>query len=126
MPIVALADESTPPVDGNSQDTPCEAKEGEIYVELNEALGSTKCIKGKTGIDFIKNYISQIYVYGAGLVGLIAVFSIVIGGIQLILRGEEDNSAVKDRIFKSFIGIAILFLSALILYTLNPTFYVLE
>ena len=105
---------------------PCDAKEGEIYVELYEPIGSTDCIKGEGGISFLKNYISQIYVYGAGIVSIIAVFSIVIGGIQLMVSGGEQSGEVKERITKSFIGIAILLLSALILYTVNPTFYVLK
>jgi len=110
----------------NDAQLPCDAKEGEIYVELNEALGTTKCIKGEGGVDFLKNYISEIYVYGAGLVGIIAVFSIVVGGIELIVLGDKDQSEVKERITKSFVGIAILLLSGLILYTINPNFYVLQ
>lgn len=129
---IANAEGETAPTQTSAQQQyPCDIKpedikEGVVYVELNEALGNTKCIKGANGVDFIKNYIYQIYVYAAGLVGIVAVFSIVAGGIQLIVRGEEDNSEVKERITKSFVGIAILFLSALILYTINPTFYVLK
>ncbi len=105
---------------------PCNAQPGEVYVELNEALGSTNCIKGSGGVAFMKNYISEIYIYVAGLMGVIAVFSIVVGGIQLMVGGDGQQEEVKRRIGQSLAGIALLMLSGLVLYTINPTFFVAQ
>ncbi|MBI4127323.1 hypothetical protein HY463_01295 [Candidatus Peregrinibacteria bacterium] len=77
-----------------------------------------------SGIGIIKTYVKQIYVYGAGIVGFIAVAVIVGSGIQISVSGASgDITAAKDRIIQSLMGIALLFLSALILYTINPTFF---
>lgn len=78
----------------------------------------------KTGAGLIKTYVKQIYVFGAGIVGFIAVAVIVGSGIQISLSGASgDITTAKDRIIQSLMGIALLFLSALILYTINPTFF---
>ena len=71
-------------------------------------------------------YIGMIYTWGASIVGIIAVLIIVISGIQISAGGgdpEAINSA-KKRIIQSLSGIAVLFLSGLILYTINPDFFV--
>ncbi len=77
-----------------------------------------------TGAGILKTYVKQIYVFGAGIVGFIAVATIVGSGIQISVSGATgDITAAKDRITQSIMGIALLFLSALILYTINPTFF---
>ena len=61
----------------------------------------------------------------AGVVGIIAVLIIVISGIQISMDqgGGESVTSAKNRIMQSLAGLVILFLSALILYTINPTFF---
>ncbi len=92
-------------------------------------VGAEYCQKiqwliSKTGAGIIKTYVKQIYVYGAGIVGFLAVAVIVGSGIQISVSGASgDITAAKDRIIQSLMGIALLFLSALILYTINPTFF---
>jgi hypothetical protein len=79
----------------------------------------------KGGTTLLQNYISTIYRWAASLVGIIAVVVIVISGIQISVAGGDTQAIdnAKTRIIQSLTAIAILFLSALILYTLNPTFF---
>lgn len=82
-------------------------------------------VLGKGGSSYIEGYVGLIYRWAAGLVGLIATAVIIISSIQISFSGgeaEEINKA-KGRILKSLAGIAVLFLSGLILYTVNPTFF---
>lgn len=77
------------------------------------------------GPTMIMGFISMIYKWGASIVGLIAVLVIVISGIQISASGG-DSSAIdgaKGRILKSIGGLAVLFLSGVILYTINPNFF---
>lgn len=77
------------------------------------------------GTDFIYGYIGTFYSWAAGLVGIIAVTVIIFSGIQITVSGGEPDtvSKAKTRIIKSLSGIALLFLSALILNTINPNFF---
>jgi len=82
-------------------------------------------ILSKGGTSMIEGYISSIYTWAASLVGLIAVTVIIISGIQIAMSGG-DTQAVdsgKNRIIKSISGLAVLFLSGLILYSINPNFF---
>lgn len=82
-------------------------------------------IKGTSGTGILKTYISVIYRWAAGIVGIIATLVIVISGIQISMdQGSgEAVGAAKTRIMQSLGGLVVLFLSALILYTINPTFF---
>ncbi len=80
---------------------------------------------GTSGTGLLKTYIAILYRWAASIVGIIAVLVIVISGIQISAdqgSGESVGSA-KTRIMQSLAGLVILFLSALILYTINPTFF---
>lgn len=81
------------------------------------------CNKG--GTCMLYGYLTMIYKWGASMVGIIAVTVIVISGIQISAGGGDPEAvtSAKNRIIKSLAGIAVLFLSGLILYTVNPTFY---
>lgn len=78
------------------------------------------------GTSLLEAYIKTIYTWGASLVGLIAVVIIVASGIQISISGGDSAAldSAKSRIIKSIAGIAILFLSGIILYTINPNFFV--
>jgi len=82
-------------------------------------------IISKAGPTMIQGYISMIYSWAAGFVGLIAVAVIIISSIQISLSGGDPQAVTnsKDRILKSLAGLAVLFLSGLILYTINPNFF---
>lgn len=80
----------------------------------------------KGGTAIIYGYIGMVYRWGASIVGIIAVLVIVLSGIQIAAAGGESEviGKAKTRILQSLGGIAVLFLSGLILYTINPTFFV--
>jgi len=79
----------------------------------------------KGGTSLIEGYIKIIYTFAASLVGLIAVAVIIISGMQVSLSTGDSTAidSAKGRIIKSLAGLAILFLSGLILYTINPNFF---
>ena len=82
-------------------------------------------ISGTSGIDIIAKYVHAIYVWAAGLVGIVAVFTMVYSGIEISMAGGDSAKyeSAKKRIMDSIMGLAILFLSGLILYTINPGFF---
>ncbi|MBI2638802.1 hypothetical protein HYW83_04405 [Candidatus Peregrinibacteria bacterium] len=82
-------------------------------------------ITGDSGSDVLANYIGAIYRWAAGIVGIVAVLIMVASGIQISAAGGDSAKldSAKNRILQSIIGLAILFLSGLILYTINPTFF---
>lgn len=90
-----------------------------IYCKEVMALLSTG------GPTMIKGFISMIYKWSASIVGLIAVLVIVISGIQISASGGDSGKIdeAKGRILKSIGGLAVLFLSGIILYTINPNFF---
>ncbi|MFA6528985.1 MAG: hypothetical protein WCT46_05615 [Candidatus Gracilibacteria bacterium] len=97
----------------------CELETGGTACRAIQILVST------SGTGLLKFYVLQIYIWAASVVGIIAVLIIVISGIQISASGGTDQiSSAKTRITQSLAGLAILFLSALILYTINPTFFV--
>lgn len=81
-------------------------------------------IIGTSGIGIVKIYVKQLYIYGAGVIGFISVVTMVISGIQIQVSGVSgDITSAKERIFKALGGLVLLFMSGLILYTINPTFF---
>ena len=71
------------------------------------------------------SYISLIYRWAASVVGVIAVTVIILSAIQIAASGGDPESINKSktRIIQSLSGIAVLFLSAIILNTINPNFF---
>ena len=83
-------------------------------------------LKSKTGTNLVYNYVGMIYKWAAGTIGIVAVGAIVFNGIYLITSGGDSArmETAKGRIFQSILGLVVLFLSGLLLYTINPTFFV--
>lgn len=99
-------------------------EEAKLSVTLSEPLGTTDKIEGNSGVEFISAYIKGIYVWGAGLVGIIAVLNMVIAGIQITTAADSDRAAsAKTRIVQSIIALCVLFLSGVLLKIINPTFF---
>ncbi|MBD3270288.1 hypothetical protein GF376_02070 [Candidatus Peregrinibacteria bacterium] len=80
-----------------------------------------------SGTSLLYGYIGKIYQYVAGIGGLIAVFTIVLGGVMIAAAGGDSErvSKAKSMITRSITGLIVLLLSALILYTINPNFFVI-
>lgn len=98
---------------------------GGIKFERTDASGVVQSIRGQTGIDVLGFYIAIIYQYGAAIIGIVCVAIIVISGIQIIAGGmnAEFVTQAKDRIMQALLSLALLFLSAVILKTINPEFF---
>jgi len=78
-----------------------------------------------SGLDLLYSYIAQIYRYAATTGGIVSVFFIILGGIQVSASGDDQDRLTKAKtlIIRSLSGLVLLFLSALILYTINPNFF---
>jgi hypothetical protein len=90
------------------------------------AVGCNKrqWIIGTSGTGILKVYVKQLYRWGAVTVGFIAVVSIVVSGIQISISGVSgDITSAKNRIMQAIMGLVLLFLSGIILYTINPGFF---
>ena len=84
-------------------------------------------ITGTSGTDLISKFVGALYRWLASIIGIISVLVMVASGIEISMA--QDGSAggmeaAKKRILGSIIGLVVLFLSGLILYTINPTFFV--
>jgi hypothetical protein len=109
--------------------TGCHEKLQKFANEKNEVSYFCKpilVILSKGGTTMLYNYIGMIYRWGVSMVGIIAVLIIVISGIQISMAGGEAEAvtSAKKRIMQSLSGIAVLILSSLILYTINPDFFI--
>jgi len=86
----------------------------------------SQCIvAGKDGLDLLNNYAGLVYRWIAGIVGAVCILVVIISGIQISMGGlsQEEVGGAKDRIVRSLVGMVVLFLSAFILYTINPIFF---
>ncbi len=83
-------------------------------------------LRAESGAELIYSYVGMIYKWAAGTIGIISVFTIVYSGIGIMASTGEGGSIDKHktRIMQSLLGLVILFLSGIILYTINPTFFV--
>lgn len=83
-------------------------------------------ISSDSGVGLFAQYVGALYRWAAGVVGIVAVLVMVFSGVQISMAGGDSAKldSAKNRIMQSIIGLAILFLSGLILYTINPGFFV--
>lgn len=82
-------------------------------------------VSGASGTEIFANYVGKLYTWAASIVGIIAVLFMVWAGIQISMAGGDSAKIDegKKKLTQAIIGIAILFLSGLILYTINPNFF---
>jgi len=79
----------------------------------------------ESGSALLFGYISMIYKWAAGIIGSVSVLFLIWGGIEIATAGDNTGAidSAKKRIFQSISGLVLLFLSAIILYTINPNFF---
>jgi hypothetical protein len=84
-------------------------------------------IKGNPGeryvyIPWLSQYISAVYSWAMGIVGILATVMIIWGGIIYLTAGgtPERISTAKDYITSAIAGLLLAFGSYLLLYTINP------
>jgi hypothetical protein len=86
-----------------------------------------QAIIAQSGMELLMSYIGIIYRWAAGVIGIVSVIYLVWGGF-MITAAQDDTSAIdkaKEKIMQSIAGLVLLFLSAVILYTINPNFFTL-
>ncbi|PIQ77239.1 hypothetical protein COV82_05590 [Candidatus Peregrinibacteria bacterium CG11_big_fil_rev_8_21_14_0_20_46_8] len=83
-------------------------------------------IEGVSGVDIFTSYVGKIYRWAASVVGIISVLIITASGVQISMAGGDSAKidSAKTRVLQSIVGLVILFLASLILYTINPGFFV--
>jgi type IV secretory pathway VirB2 component (pilin) len=79
------------------------------------------------GTQLLYQYIGQIYRYMAGLGSILAVLFIIVAGVMMASAGDNNDQITKAKALmtKNITGLIVLFLSALILYVINPNFFVI-
>lgn len=132
-PILSLAN-GTNTNNNSSQDS----SEGESNENNNEEVNTTIYLReafpgqestidgGQGSLSLLAEYVSMIFKYTAALGSIIAVLVIMFAGFQLMVSGEGSEALgnAKTMIQKTLTGLALLFLAGLILYTVNPNFYI--
>lgn len=80
----------------------------------------------QSGAELLYVYIGAIYRWAASIIGIICVFITIWGGIEIATAGDQSGKIdeAKKRIMSSLTGLVLLFMSAIILYTINPNFFV--
>ncbi|MBI5152005.1 hypothetical protein HZA39_00560 [Candidatus Peregrinibacteria bacterium] len=120
---------------GDSAKAPPEAKSA-TYTKIIDGIkcpsGALRCervtyLLAKTGTGVIEMYVGLIYRWAASLAGIVCILIMIVSGIQISAAGEDTQGveSAKKRIFQSLTALVILFMSALILYMINPDFFTL-
>lgn len=120
--------EVCPETAGTTQEQMCST-----YKELSEVStcpSGASCQRvqvffNKSGTSLLYAYIGVIYRWAAGTIGIVCVIILVVSGLQITIAGDNSGKIdeAKERITQSLAGLALLFLSAVILYTINPNFF---
>jgi len=104
--------------------------ESEYKSSCSPVAGSVECKRvqvyfTKTGAALLYTYIGQIYRWGAGTIGVVSVLYLVWGGIEITTAGDNTGKIdeAKKKIIQSITGLVLLFMSGVILYTINPNFF---
>jgi len=79
-----------------------------------------------SGSELLYAYIGAIYRYVASTMGIVCVLIIVWNGFNVATAGDQTAKLEegKKKIMQSLYGLALLFMSAVILYSINPNFFV--
>lgn len=80
---------------------------------------------GQGGVSLIQTYVGMIYRWAATMAGIVCVLIMIVSGIQITASGGDTTGveAARKRITQSLMALAVLFLSAVILYMINPNFF---
>lgn len=105
--------------------------QNERYATLSEPLpikvfcDRVQVLFASSGTGIIKNYVGLIYGWASGLIGLVAVLVIIFNGIMMSASNGDQGAVenARNRIMQSLTAITILFISGLLLYTINPNFF---
>jgi lipoprotein-anchoring transpeptidase ErfK/SrfK len=92
------------------------ARAADAYILENQL------INGQTSVSGPAEYIRIFFIFGLGLIGIVALFAIIFGGIRYMSSGGSETGKAEGKkwIFASLSGVILLFSSYLILNTINP------
>jgi len=78
--------------------------------------------EGASAVQGPAQYFRMFFIYGLSLVGAAALFAFVYGGIRYMTSGSSETGKTEGKgwITGAIAGLALLFCSWLILYTINP------
>lgn len=132
-PDLAVADclRVTTIVEGSGTEGGAQQSKSE-YKDLSACPADAKCqrvqvLMAKSGTALLYGYIGFIYRWAAATIGMVCVGMLVYYGIRIAASGSNESvlTEAKDHIAQSIGGLILLFLSAVILYTINPNFFVI-
>lgn len=115
----------------------CSKGDKNEYKTLTKLIRGNKCPSGyqacdrvtvlfaKSGVGVVEMYIAQIYRWAASIAGIVCILIMIVSGIQISAAGEDTQAveSAKKRIIQSILGLVVLFMSAAILYIVNPGFF---
>jgi len=116
-----VADEKSTCTSSYVEPTECSPDGGKVFCQRVQVLIT------QSGLTLLMLYLKIIYQWAAGVIGIVSVAYMIWGGFT-IATAQDDTSSIdkaKERIFQSLGGLILLFLSAVILYTINPNFFAL-
>jgi len=94
----------------------------QLLLNYPDIEGAMKPGYGQGETTDLPQIIKYIYLFSLGIVGVVALLSMIIGAAQYVMSAGNASKAsdAKDRIFSAILGIIILVASVLILRTINP------
>ncbi len=94
-------------------------------IKMGTQAGGKPC----AAICIVEQVVGKVYIFGTGLVAVVAVLWIIVGGYEIMFSGalgSADVSAGKEKITQALLGLVLVFLAALIMHTINPGFFTLS
>lgn len=110
-------------------DPACEVRDTETAIKINFALpGITKEYAGAYLVKNLPCFIVGLYVYFAGVAGILATVMIMYGGVKYVVSyGNPQKIAdAKDNIFSAIVGLVLALGAYTILSFINPNLVNLE
>lgn len=88
-------------------------------VKLETGLPGHSTVPTETALP---SYINYLFIFGLSLITILALGKMIVGGISYILAAGNVVKVedAKDEIFQALIGLGVLLVSYLLLYTINP------
>ncbi len=79
-------------------------------------------VSSQESVSSLSQYIKMLFMFGLSLVGIVALFAVVFGGINYLVSGSSQNRKLEGKrwIYAAISGIILLLFSYLIFLTLNP------
>lgn len=104
------------------------------YVPMAPLPGTTRgeCVTNKKGkvsgcATDIQTYMPGVFNLAIGIAGVLAVLMIIIGGVQYITTDAiQGKSEGKERIQNALLGLVLVLVSWILLYTINPKLTVFD